>query len=51
MRAAYHNGKFYQSVLWYYDTECDVVDRGAYDKSQIGTQKAADNAKVASVPH
>lgn len=44
----HHNGKFYQSVLGYYCTKCDLVDRGAYNKRQIGTRKADD--KVGSVP-
>lgn len=51
MWAAYHNDKFYQSVLGYYCTKCDLVNRGAYDKRQIGTWKADDNAKAARVPH
>lgn len=45
----HHNGKFYQSVLGYYCTKCDLVDKGVYGKRQIGTRKADD--KVDSVPH
>ena len=45
-----HNDKFYQSVLGYYCTKYDLVDRRAYDKEKIGTQKADDNTKVTHVP-
>lgn len=45
----HHNGKFYQPVLGYYCTKCDLVDRAAYNKRQIGTWKADD--KVDSVLH
>lgn len=45
----HYNGTFYQSVLGYYCTKCDLVDRGAYNKRQKGIQKADD--KVDSVLH
>lgn len=31
--------------------ECNLVDRGAHDKRQIGTHKADDNPKAKSIPH
>lgn len=51
MWAVHHNGKFYQSVLGYYCTKGNLVDRGTNDERQIGTQKAHENTKVTSVPH